>query len=118
MDGFEQDRFSQDRLDQELRDALRRQKPSHDFEVRVAARVARAGSRRSWWASIWTWPQLRWAAAAALCLLIVGGITYQHEQRLERARGEAAKQQVMIALRIAGSKVQLARAKLQNLSQR
>ena len=32
--------------------------------------------------------------------------------------GEAAKQQVMIALRIAGSKMKLARDKVQNLSQR
>lgn len=107
-----------DRFEEKLRDALRCQKPSHDFEPRVAARVSGAERHRSWWSSVVTWPQLRWATVATLGLLLFGGIAYQREEQLQRARGEAAKQQVMIALRIAGSKMKLARDKVQNLSQR
>jgi hypothetical protein len=45
-----------------------------------------------------------------------GGIQYRTEQaeraRAERARGEAAGQQVVLALQIAGSKLQLVQTKI------
>jgi len=105
-------------LEKELRKSLRRENPSANFGARVAERVARAGRRRFWWPSILSWPQFRWAAVAAMCLLILGGIIYRRERQMRRIEGEAAKQQVMIALRIASAKMKLARTRVQGLSQR
>jgi hypothetical protein len=105
-------------FEEQLRKSLRRENPSANFEARVADRVAGADRRRSWWPSILAWPQFRWAAVATMCLLILGGIAYRRERQMRRAEGEAAKQQVMIALRIAGAKMKLARTKVQGLSQR
>ena len=41
---------------------------------------------------------------------------FQQERR--RAEGEAARQQVMLALRITGAKMQLAEARVRHLSER
>jgi hypothetical protein len=46
----------------------------------------------------------------------VGTVHYRNQRR-EHARGEAAKQQLMLALRIAGSKLQLARSKVNQINQ-
>jgi hypothetical protein len=116
MDRFEQDPFEQDPFEKELRNALRRQTPSHDF----AARLETAAKRRSksWWLPLAGYRQLRWAAAGMLFLLVAGGLSYEREQQMQLIQGEAAKEQVMIALRIAGSKIRLAQTKVQNLSER
>jgi hypothetical protein len=53
--------------------------------------------------------------ALVLCLAVIGGLEYRRAQE-EKQRGEAARQQVMIALRIAGKKIQIAESKLQHLS--
>jgi negative regulator of sigma E activity len=107
-----------DRLEQELRNALRRQEPAGDFTARVMARVAQE-PERGWWSRCFALPRLRWATAVALCIVILAGVLlYRGEQARKRAEGEAAKQQVMLALRIAGSKLQLAQAKVQRLSER
>jgi uncharacterized membrane protein len=60
---------------------------------------------------------LRWATVAALAAaLVTGGLHYRQIQydkaERERAQGEAAKQRLMLALRIASSKLQLAKSKV------
>ncbi len=107
-----------DRFEKDLRNALRRESPSADFQARLASRMAVDGRRKWRWPSILGHPQIRWAAMATACALILGGFAYQREQQLQRARGESAKQQVMIALRITSSKMKLARTKVKSLSQR
>ena len=68
------------------------------------------------WLSIFSQPLLRWAAFAALTFcLVIGGMYYRTLQR-QRAEGEAAKQQLMLALRIAGSKLQLAKEKVNEIN--
>jgi hypothetical protein len=48
-----------------------------------------------------------------MCLLLaIAGIEYRRAQE-ECVRGEAAKKQLMLALRIAGSKLQVAQEKIQ-----
>ena len=80
-----------DWLDDELKQALRRKEPSPDFEARV---TAAAGRRRP----VLTMP--RWLAAAAAVLVITGvGAGYRYHQ------GQVAKEQVMLAMRLAGSKL-------------
>jgi len=103
-----------------LKRTLRRQEPPPDFAEQVLARIAEQSSirqiaRDSWW-SIFTQPLVRWAAITATAAsLVVGGIHYRSAQR-DRARGEAAKQELMLALRIAGSKLQLAKARVNGIN--
>lgn len=101
-----------DPLEEQLKNALRREQPRAGFAGRVRARVAvREGKpRRVGWFSL---PQLRWVVAILLCVGLVAGVSYRHG-KAERARGEAAKQQVYVALRLAGAKMQLAESKVRN----
>jgi len=108
-----------DRLEQELRNALRRKEPSGEFTATVLARAAqqarRDSSQRRWLSR----PRLRWALAAVVCLVVfAGALLSRHEQKRRQAEGEAARQQVIVALRIAGAKMQLAQAKVRHLSER
>lgn len=108
-------------LDDALRNALRREDAPDGFAANVLARVAReksvARAERRDWFSFFSQPLVRWAAFAAVSIcLIVGGAYYRNLQR-ERAQGEAAKQRLMLALRIAGSKLQLAKEKVNEINQ-
>jgi hypothetical protein len=108
-----------DRLEHALQDALRREDAPENFAANVLTRVARKSAEtepQHSWLSIFSRPALRWAAFAAVSTcLALGGIHYRHLQR-ERAQGEAAKQQLMLALRIAGTKLQLAKSKVNEIN--
>ncbi|MGD0362274.1 MAG: hypothetical protein ABSC93_15470 [Bryobacteraceae bacterium] len=94
-------------LEDELRSAFKRREPSPDFTERVLARVAAAPGRRE------PRPWIRWAVPiAAALLLAAGSLEYRHYQ------GERAKTQVMLAVRIAGSKLNKAQKKVQMLTHR
>jgi len=104
-------------LEHELKNALHREEPPPDFTGRVMARIQSAPSRQRHWGEalrdLFRLPALRWAAASALCLLVViGTLAYrQHQQTLqERAlqQGEMARAQVLLALRITSSKLNVA----------
>src|SRR5262245_14878296 len=95
-------------VERDLREALRRREPPSDFADKVLARTRQSESARHR-APIWGWL----AAAAAVVLLIVGGNTFIQEQR-RRAEGERAKEQLMVALRITGSKLRDARVKIRS----
>ena len=101
------------RLDDALREAFRSQDPGPDFTacVLTAAAGARPKERASWWGAL----GLRWATAAALaCVLLVGGsIEYRRQQ--EERQGRLAKQQLVLALHIAGAKLNMARDRVQEL---
>jgi hypothetical protein len=105
------------RLDEALRKALRREDPGPAFTAQVLARAAAERAKRRWWAALAAGP-MRWAAAGALATLLVVGGTIEHyrEQRV-REQGQAAKQQLMLALRIAGGKLNFARQKVQELNE-
>jgi predicted lipid-binding transport protein (Tim44 family) len=98
-------------FEDELRSALQRREPSPDFTDRVLARVAAAPVRRAAqpWQQLW----VRWVGGmAAALLLTTGGLEYRHYE------GERAKDQVLLAMRIAGSKLNKAQRKVQMLSHR
>jgi hypothetical protein len=100
------------RLDDALREAFRRQDPGPEFTARVLAAAAGARPKTSWW---WA-PGWRWATAGALaCLLLVGGSLEYRRDREER-QGRLAKQQLVLALRIAGAKLNLARERVQQIN--
>lgn len=105
-----------DHFEEQLRTALRREDPDGNFSKGVLARLAEEKHRVRWWRL--RLPQLRWAAAMALLVAMLGLGLYQYEQRRQRAAGQAARQQVMVALRIAGAKIHLAETKVQGIAQR
>jgi hypothetical protein len=94
-----------DWLDRELKTALARKDPPADFAERVqqAASVTSKPAVRPWprlrqWPHSNQWP--RWLAAAAAVAITAGaGMGYR------QYRGEVARQQVMLAFRIASVKV-------------
>lgn len=96
------------RFDQAMRDALRREEPPEGFAERVLDRAGREGSRQGWLVRLrraFAAPRLRWAAAVALVLLVVAGVSF--ERRAERrARGEQAKKEVLLALKITARELQ------------
>jgi len=108
------------RLVDALKHALRRQEAPEDFTQRVMASVAAQKSVqrpvRDSWLSLFTQPIMRWAALAAVAAAMILGV-HLYNVRRERAEGEAAKQRLMLALRIAGSKLQLAKAKVNEINQ-
>jgi hypothetical protein len=109
-------------LDDELRAALRRQDPPAGFANRVLQRASgparHARAVRPDPVSTTAWRTfMRWAAAAAVVAALAGGMQYRtvlHE-REERARGEAAKEQVLVALRIAGGKLHVVQARIKEI---
>ena len=100
------------RLDDALREALRSQDPGPDFTARVLRAAAGARPKENWWGAL----GLRWAMAAAwACVLLVGGSVEYRRQQEER-QGRLAKQQLVLALHIAGAKLNLARDRVQQLN--
>jgi len=91
-----------------LRRALRRRSPAPGLASRVLQRIERdeAPKRRHWWRAV--------AASLTLTALIGGGIAYEGHQRQVR-EGERAKEQVLLALRIAGEKVRYAQTEVRSI---
>jgi hypothetical protein len=102
------------RLEDELRNAMRCEEPPNDFAERILAAAEAQKQRKK--LPVLSWRGFRWAvAAAAFLAIMIGGLEYRRAKE-ERARGEAAKEQLMLVLRIAGSKLQFAQAKVQQNS--
>jgi uncharacterized protein involved in tolerance to divalent cations len=93
-----------DRLEHELKLALQRKQPSADFDQRVAAAVRRRSPvfmmRRRWIAS---------AAAAAVVVISGAGAGYRWH------RGTVAKEQVLLAVKIAGGKLNRIQAQVREV---
>lgn len=107
-------------LEDELKAALRRREAPPNLTEQVLARIAEQNSRpqraRAPWWSAFSQPLLRWAViAATTTAVVIAGIHYENVQR-DHSRGEAAKQQLMLALRIAGSKLQLAKTRVNEIN--
>ena len=96
-------------LERDLREALRRREAPPFFAERVLARTRQSKPR---WQHSWVW-----LTAAALLLLMIGGVGIVREQR-RLAEGERAKEQLMIALRITGSKLADVRERISSIPQR
>lgn len=106
------------RLEEELKKALQRVEPPARFAERVLAKAAAEKRKKSLhsrgWFGWFTAGGLRWATACALCAAFAtSGLIYHHE---ERKRGEVAKEQLMLALRITSSKLQIATQNVRGLS--
>jgi hypothetical protein len=83
-------------LEQQLRNAFVRQEPPEGFADRVMERIP--ASRSGW--------QRRWmAVAAAACVAVVGGASWEQHRR--ENEGERAKQELIYALTIASESLQM-----------
>ena len=106
------------RLEDELREALRRREPPDGFAERVLRLAASAGNRQSrWqrWRAAFRTPLLRMALATACgCLLVTGA--YFYHLREERIRGERAKEEVVLALRVTAVELDRALQTVQGLN--
>jgi hypothetical protein len=80
-----------DWLEEELKSALSRKEPSEEFDARLAAEVRRS--------KIAAFPR-RWVAAAAALIVLAGA-----GEGYRRYEGRVAKDQVMLAMRITGAKL-------------
>jgi len=124
-------------LDDELRNALKRVEPPPGFAGRVMARVeqlaeerARTAAKpvrsRALWSpwSPWSWFGRRMslsfgavAAMAAVVLLAVGVVLWQqHRIEQERREGEAARAQLIEALRVTSAKLNHVRTKVREVT--
>jgi len=103
-----------DPFEEQLKQALGREQPRAGFAGRVRARIAvgEDRTRLRGWLSI---PQLRWVLGILLCVGMLAAVSYRHG-KVEHARGEEARQQVYVALRLAGAKMQLAESKVRRFS--
>jgi hypothetical protein len=108
-------------FEEELKQALKPQEPSGDFTARVLARCAEEDAKRrsGFWQSFWTAPAWRLGVVGAALFLVAGGTVYeQHEREIKReARGMEAKRQLLMAMRIAGTKLQQVRQRVQESEQ-
>ena len=95
-------------LERDLREALQRRQAPPYFAEKVLARTRQSKTPRLPWA---------WLAAAALILLMIGGVGIVREQR-RQAEGERAKEQLIVAFRITGSKLRDVQEKLATIPQR
>ena len=110
-------------LENDLRKALERREPPAGFAERVLAQLELAPTPKPGWRealiSLVRVPSLRWATAGVVaCLLLTLGALHYRRVQLERAAGEAAKAQVMQALRIASKKLNVTWRKVQEVDQR
>jgi hypothetical protein len=107
----------QDRFEQELKDALRREPAPEGFARRVLARIER-GQTESFWSRLRAYVALtkvRVAMATLLMLVVVSGSFEYGRIERERAAGEAARDQLLLALHITGSKLQYAQDKINSV---
>lgn len=93
-------------FERQMQRALARREPSSDFTLRVLNAVATDPPPERVWKR---WLREKWnattrfAPVVAALVLAAGGAFYQQHQRLER--GELAKHQLLVAVRIAGEKL-------------
>lgn len=93
-------------LEQDLRHALRRESPPAGFASRVLQRIEneRAPKRTRWWRAV--------AASVTLTALLGGWAAHTIHERRE---GERARDQVLLALKIAGEKVRYAQQEVRTI---
>ena len=98
-----------DPLENDFREALSREPAPDWFAEGVMARV-REQKRQPKPGLGW----LRWAAAVAMVVVVVTGVRFDQVRR-ERLAGEQAKEQLMLALQVTGSKLHLAQVRVQSI---
>jgi len=103
------------KLEDELRLALRREEPPAEFTDRVLARLnqPQEPSWRERLSVLLRPPRLQWVAVSVMLSLLLpfAGVQYRKQQQYN-AEGERAKQQLLFAVRVAGSRLHQAQKKV------
>ena len=97
-----------DNLERQLKQALTHQDPPNDFTAKVMARIGKNKQARLHWWEFFLMPAQRAALAGGLAglMLIAGsGLAYQQHQAAERRRALAARDQLLLALRVTGTQL-------------
>ncbi len=100
-------------FEEQLKQALARREPSRDFTARVLAEAAQQGRRTEangrshWFGRV---QMRRFITVTAAFLVISGGAVYEQHRRI--TRGEAAKENLLMAMQIAGSKLHEAQGRV------
>jgi hypothetical protein len=95
-------------FERDLRESLRHREPPSGFAEKVLARSRESAVRHT---------ARPWLAAAAAIVLMIGGGIFVEQQR-QQAKDEKAKEQLMVALRITGSKLRDVQERLSTIQQR
>ena len=105
-------------LEDELKSALGRKEPAEDFTARTLRRIAQPAPR-SWFDELVILlrpPRLQWVAASVVILAVPFAALEFRQHREIRAQGQMAKQQLVLAMRIAGTELHHAQQKVQQMS--
>jgi hypothetical protein len=103
-------------FEKQLSQALSRREPSSGFEDRVLAVAAREDAKERWWKRVFIkrWVLLGSVGPPVMALLVAaGGAIYQHHEDI--LRGEAAKRQLLTAMRIAGKKLYVTQQRVESI---
>lgn len=100
------------RIEQELKRALQREDAPAGFTERVLAKVREQEARKEPWWTFMHRPAFRFASTAAVFVLMIGGVAEYRRYEQEREAGQAAKRQLMEALRVTGAKLHYAQQKV------
>ena len=95
-------------FERDLRESLRHREPPSGFAEKVLARSRESEARHT---------TGRWLVAAAAVVLMIGGGIFVQQQR-QHAEDEKAKEQLMVALRITGSKLRNVQERLSRIQER
>ena len=99
----------EDQFELELKEAFERQPAPPGLKTRImAARRERQQVTRHSHSLLW----MRLAASLLIVALIGGAVRWDYERIQESRRGEAARQQVLTALRITGHALELVQQRL------
>ena len=104
-----------EQFERNLREVLRRREPPAGFETKVFAR-AREMDQRNGILRFWPW-SWQWTAAAMLSILILGSAPI-YRWRQNQIDAEKSKQELMLALRVTGSKLRLVQERLSGMEQK
>ena len=102
-------------LEEDLKIALRRQEPPADLADRVLARLSQPPqpSWRERLSVLMQPPRLQWVAVSVMLsvLLPFAGVQYRKQQQYN-AEGERAKQKLLFAVHVAGSRLHKAQKRV------
>ncbi len=93
-------------FEHEIERALRRDRPAPGLASRVLTKIEAAPPRRA---------HARWQAVAATLMILITGGGWAVHHEIERRAGERARDQALLALRIAGAKVRYAQEQVRSI---
>jgi anti-sigma-K factor RskA len=103
-------------FEEELKKALARREPGDEFVRQVLAKVERTKPAASVTREPLVWGSAWWRFASAVVLLaavLISGLAYRQHERV--VKGEAAKNQLLLAMRITGSQLRQAQLRVKKI---